>query len=155
MTLAFAAWAGCGGSATTAGPASGAAASWEPEGRVIPMTLPDDRVIEVELRVSDEEVNEGMMFRPQLPPDKGMLFVFDRMRKRPFWMFQTYVPLDMIWLDDSKRIVEVVDNAQPCRERDFRNCPTYGGNFEAAYVLELAAGRAAAYGLKQGGQTKF
>lgn len=147
----------CGGdSATVEEPAQGMTpAEWNPEGEVIPLTLPDGKQIEVELRLTFEELSKGMMFRSQLPPDKGMLFVFGDRQKRSFWMFQTLVPLDMVWMDDDKRVVEIVDNAPPCTERDFRNCPTYGGNFEAAYVLEVAAGRAAALGLDVGDQVSF
>ncbi|MBI1356889.1 MAG: DUF192 domain-containing protein [Acidobacteria bacterium] len=146
---------GCGGGAATTGEASSSPAAWEPEGRVIPLTLPGDVELQVELRQSPDDQARGMMFRPQLPPDKGMLFVFDRQQPRPFWMFQTMVPLDMIWFDDNKRVVEIQQNAPPCGQRDFRNCPTYGGNQPSTYVLELAAGRAAAYDLKVGDQVEF
>ena len=148
---------GCGSDPATSGAGSSSTVQteWAPEGQVIPLTLPNGKQLAVELRLSTEELSKGMMFRAQLPPDRGMLFVFDDSQKRPFWMYQTIVPLDMIWMDEAKRIVEIVENAPPCRERDLRNCATYGGNFETPYVLELAAGRAGALGLQAGQQVSF
>ena len=146
---------GCGGGGAVGGAGASSTAAWEPEGRVIPLTLAGGQRLEVELRQTPDEQSRGMMFRPQLPPDKGMLFVFERQQPRPFWMFQTMVALDMIWLDDNKRVVEIHENAPPCGQRDFRNCPTYGGNQQSTYVLELAAGRAAAYGVQVGDQVEF
>lgn len=140
---------------TQSQPVAVTSSDWNPEGDVIPLTLANGAQIDVELRVSVEELSKGMMFRPQLPPDKGMLFVFGDTQKRSFWMYQTLVPLDMIWLDEEKRIVEIVENVPPCKERDLRNCEIYGGNFDASYVLELAAGRAAAFGTNVGQRVSF
>ena len=95
------------------------------------------------------------MYRPQLPPDHGMLFVFDTLEPRSFWMYRTEVPLDIIWLDENKRIVEIVENAQPCGSIDARDCPTYGGVASSLYCLEMAAGQVIRRGLKVGDQIQF
>ncbi|RMF83348.1 MAG: DUF192 domain-containing protein [Planctomycetota bacterium] len=128
---------------------------WEPEGPTQEVRLPDGSVIEAELRLTPEEQATGMMFRPQLPPDKGMLFLFSTMEPRAFWMYQTNAPLDIIWMDDNKRIVEISENTPPCPSRDARECPTYGGTAHSVYVLEAAAGFVARHNLKIGDQLEF
>jgi uncharacterized membrane protein (UPF0127 family) len=64
-------------------------------------------------------------------------------------MYQTLIPLDMIWLDSGHNVVEIAENAQPCKTQASK-CPKYGGNEMASYVLELGGGMARKYGLKQG-----
>jgi uncharacterized membrane protein (UPF0127 family) len=95
-----------------------------------------------------------MMFRTNLRPDEGMLFPFEEMAPRAFWMFQTLIPLDIVWLDDNKRIVEIAANSPPCRTAP-EDCPAYGGSAHSTYVLELAAGQAAAHNLAIGSQLEF
>ena len=128
---------------------------WIPGGPVQTVTLPDGAEIEAVLRVTQQELETGMMFRHFIPPDKGMLFVFPSPARQAFFMHQTFIPLDMIWLDGAKRIVEMKENAPPCFERDSRKCESYGGNQQAVYVLELAAGQSVAHGLKLGDELKF
>lgn len=78
------------------------------------------------------------MNREFLAEDAGMLFVFERMRPfRSFWMKNTLIPLDMIWIDDSQRIVHIEEDVPPC---EVENCPTYSpGATESSYVLEINA----------------
>ncbi len=128
---------------------------WIPGGPVQPLTLPDGAMIEAVLRLTAEERATGMMYRHFIPPDKGMLFVFQDEIRQPFHMLNTVVPLDMIWMDGAKRIVEMHENAQPCQSRDFRKCESFGGRQASVYVLELAAGQAVAHGLKLGDVLKF
>ncbi len=96
-----------------------------------------------------------MMFREYLPDDKGMLFVGSDSQPRGYWMFQCLIPLDMLWLDGNHQIVEIHPDVPPCGEADGRKCPTYGGSVNSVYVLELAAGQAAAHGLKLGDRIDF
>lgn len=119
------------------------------------VVLPSGAEIEAELAISSKDQARGMMFRSEVPPDTGMLFVGSRAAPRSFWMYQCLVPLDMIWLDGARRIVEIVREAPPCREDDPQRCPSYGGNANSVYVLELAAGQAAARGLEVGDQLVF
>jgi uncharacterized membrane protein (UPF0127 family) len=118
------------------------------------ITLPDGAQIKAELALSRDAQSQGMMFRTNLRPGEGMLFPFQEMAPRAFWMFQTLVPLDIIWLDDNKRIVEISANSPPCRTVP-DDCPTYGGSAHSTYVLELAAGQAAAHNLSLGAQLEF
>ena len=119
------------------------------------VTLPDGAQIEAELAITPEEQARGLMFRSDLAPDKGMLFVGGRSAPRSFWMYQCLIPLDMIWLDGTHRIVEIVRAAPPCRSSDPSDCPSYGGNANSVYVLELAAGQADAHGLRLGDRLEF
>lgn len=95
------------------------------------------------------------MFRPYLGEREGMLFTFEETAPRGFWMYNTLIPLDIIWLDSRKRIAEISELTPPCGSVDSRDCPSYGGSVNAGYVLELAAGRVAAHGLKVGDRLEF
>ena len=128
---------------------------WVPGGPVQNVVLPDGDVIEAVLRIRPEEITTGMKYRHFIPPDKGMLFVFPQPAAQAFFMFECVVPLDILWIDNAKRIVEMQRNAPPCFERDLRKCPNYGGNQVASYVLEIAAGQAVAHGLELGDVLEF
>jgi uncharacterized membrane protein (UPF0127 family) len=120
-----------------------------------PVTLPNGSIIQAELRQTPEEAATGMMFRPELPPDNGMLFVFETIEPRAFWMYRTLHPLDMVWLDENKRVVEIHENAPPCPTLDARQCPSFGGVASSLYTLELPAGQVIRRGLKVGDQLQF
>ena len=79
---------------------------------------------------------KGLMGRKNLPEDQGMLFVFDSPSVRKFWMFNTSIPLDMIWINSSKKIIYIEKNVQPCF---ILNCTSYGPDKDAQYVLEVNA----------------
>ena len=119
------------------------------------VVLPSGAEIEVELAIRPEDQARGMMFRSEIPPDTGMLFVGDRAAPRSFWTYQCLVPLDIVWLDGARRIVEIVQEAPPCRSDDPQRCPSFGGNANSVYVLELAGGQALARGLEVGDQLTF
>jgi len=118
------------------------------------ITLPGGQIIHAELATTPERLQRGLMFRTSLAPDRGMLFVFQQEDKVPFWMFQTLIPLDMIWMDSHRRIVEISADTPPCRT-DESQCPSYGGHEPAQFVLELNAGAAAKYRLKIGDELSF
>ncbi len=80
---------------------------------------------------------KGLMYREKLDENNGMLFIFANEAKRIFWMKNTYIPLDLIYISQDKKIVEIKENLEPCREND---CPTYTSTVEAQYVLEVNAG---------------
>ena len=69
-------------------------------------------------------------------------------------MYQTLIPLDIVWMDSSKRIVEIVPDAPPCKT-EASKCPHFGGNEPAQYVLELAGGMAKKYGINVGDYISF
>jgi hypothetical protein len=113
-----------------------------------PVALPDGSEVEAELAVSFGEQQRGLMFRRELPAGRGMLFLFENPGRHGFWMLNTLVSLDIVWLDSGRRVVFVSENTPPCPAGTF--CPTYGGDVVAQFVLELAAGQAAAHGLTVG-----
>ncbi len=99
----------------------------------------------VEIAQTEEQRMKGLMFRENFPEDAGMLFIFDEPGMHGFWMKNTLIPLDMIWLDDDMRVVYIEENALPCKEEP---CPVYFSGSSARYVLELNAGIARKIGLK-------
>ena len=113
------------------------------------VTLPDGARIRVEVMIQPEDMARGMMFRTSLNPDRGMLFVHGSEGHYPYWMFQVKIPLDILWMDSSRKIVEISENTPPCPPGS-NKCPTYGGKYPAQYVLELAAGSVARHQLRVG-----
>lgn len=93
--------------------------------------------IYVEIANNLEEQSRGLMFRKNLQWNNGMLFVYNEERNLTFWMKNTLIPLDMIFIDKDLTIVDIKQNVQPCLEE---NCPVYPSNKPAKYVLEVNAG---------------
>ena len=113
--------------------------------KFIKIYLPDGKSVTAELAVTDEERQRGLMFREKLGLDQGMLFVFEEESKYAFWMKNTLIPLDMLWIDKDRRIVHIRRNVPPCKEDP---CPSYGPDRAGLYALELAAGASDRFGLK-------
>ena len=107
--------------------------------KVVPLTLPSGRVLQVEVMVKDEDRAMGLMFRPFLPQGRGMLFVFDSAEFHGIWMKNCKFPIDILWLDEDKRIVHVAESVPPCKADP---CPVYNPMRRASYVVELSAGQA-------------
>lgn len=114
--------------------------------------LPDGFPVDVEIAANDEMREQGLMYRDTLAPGKGMIFVFTATGEYPFWMKNTLIPLDMIWIDDQRRVVHVAHDVQPCRADP---CPSYPPHAQARDVLELAAGSARAHRVVEGSQLRF
>jgi len=79
----------------------------------------------------------GLMYREKLDPEAGMLFIFDGEAPQSFWMKNTLIPLDIIFLDYNKKIVNIAKNAKPCKTNP---CPTYPSIYPTKYVLEVNGG---------------
>jgi len=101
----------------------------------------------VELATTSKEHALGLMFRDSLAEDRGMLFIFSTATTRNFWMRNTRIPLDILYFDESLRLVSVAQGAKPCHTA---RCPTYSSTGPARYVLELNAGKAAELGVEPG-----
>ena len=109
--------------------------------------FPDGFAVRVEIAADDELRAQGLMYRTALAPATGMLFFFTAEEEHAFWMKDTRIPLDMIWIDSNKRIVHVKHDVPPCK---VENCPSYPPGKKALYVLEVAGGVARQHGLKDG-----
>lgn len=133
----------------TTGPAQSPSGS-----ELIPVTMPRGIVIMAELADTAEERARGLMFRSSLEKNHGMLFAFAEPQYWSFWMKNTRIPLDIIWMDRNKRIVHIERNVPTCTRTD-DGCPQYQPNEKAMYVLELAAGSADALGLERGALIRF
>jgi uncharacterized membrane protein (UPF0127 family) len=116
------------------------------------LTLPSGRTIEVEVMVSDQDRATGLMFRPSLADDKGMLFVFERADFHGIWMKNCRFPIDIVWLDEDRRVVHVAEGATPCKADP---CPVYEPLRRAQYVIELNAGQARREGATIGEAVSF
>jgi uncharacterized membrane protein (UPF0127 family) len=100
----------------------------------------------VEVARTPPEREQGLMYRDRLAPDAGMLFVFERSAPLTFWMKNTFIPLDMIFIGADRRIVGIVENAEP-RTLTSRRVPG-----DSKYVLEVNGGLCATLGIRAGAE---
>ena len=118
--------------------------------RVVVETAAGARLpVNVELARTEAERARGLMFRKSLATDAGMLFLFEESAEHGFWMQNTLIPLDMIFIDDSGRIVGIVARAEP-----LTTTPRTVG-VPSRYVLEVNGGWSAAHGVARGDQVRF
>jgi len=94
---------------------------------------------EIKAELADEpfEQARGLMFRKKLAADEGMLFIFPDEQYRTFWMKNTLIPLDLLFLDGNLKIIDIKESFQPCQQDP---CPVYTSQMPARYVLEVNAG---------------
>lgn len=90
--------------------------------------------IYIEIANDPYEIQKGLMFRKSLKWNNGMLFVFDDEQYRSFWMKNTHIALDIIFIDKNFKIVDIKENAKPCLSY---KCPSYLSKAPAKYVLEV------------------
>ncbi|MEH1944708.1 MAG: DUF192 domain-containing protein [Nostoc sp.] len=144
---------------TTAKPPSLTSGSQTPAtqnlGQTLPITakaiVPNGTTIQLEVAQTPQQQAKGLMYRPALPDNRGMLFGFPSAQPVSFWMKNVPVPLDMVFLH--KGIVKYIQAAAPpCASEP---CPTYGPNTPIDKVIELRSGRAAELKLKVGDIVKI
>jgi uncharacterized membrane protein (UPF0127 family) len=127
-----------------------ASAQWAaPRGEVI---FPDATRVVVEIADTATLRQQGLMHRERLAPNEGMVFLFDQKGFYPFWMKHTLIPLDMIWLDEHRRIVSIAHSVPPCKADP---CPSFSPTADALFVVEVVSGFARRHGLKEGDQVVF
>ena len=132
-----------------AAPPPAAQTATAPAPRVI---FPDGYAVTVEIASDDDTRQQGLMFRDHLADDRGMIFFFPQTGEFPFWMKNTLIPLDMIWIDEGLHIAHVAHDVPPCKADP---CPSYPPDAPAKYVLEVAAGVAARHHLKNADALRF
>jgi len=106
----------------------------------------------VELANNKDERLKGLMYKKSLSEKQGMLFIFEKEDIHPFWMKNTFVCLDIIWIDKDKKVVFISKNNKPCRENF---CQSIIPDKRAKYVLEIKGGLADKIGLRKGDYLKM
>lgn len=102
------------------------------------------KTLTVEIAESMREMEYGLMFRHEMPQDHGMIFLFSTPQRIQMWMKNTFLPLDMVFFDESQTAVAIVENARPQDET------IIDPGTNARYVLEINAGLAAKWGVQKG-----
>jgi len=114
--------------------------------------FPSGRLFVAEIADTPERQAEGYMFRREVGESDAMIFVFPDSGVHPFWMKNTLVPLDMIWMDEAFEVLFIEAAAPPCKADP---CPGYGPLRKARYVLEVRGGTAAKERLKTGDRLRI
>jgi len=106
-------------------------------------------VFAVEMAVTEAEREKGLMFRKELPEGQGMLFDFKQDQNVSFWMQNTYIPLDMIFIQGDGRILRIAENTEPLSTK------LIPSNGPVRAVLEVIGGTAAKLGIAAGDRVAF
>jgi uncharacterized membrane protein (UPF0127 family) len=114
-----------------------------------PGTDPQGTTISVEIAENDHDRQRGLMYRTSMPADHGMIFWFEEKTNHSFWMHNTCIPLDMLYLDADGLIVGIEENT-PTLSDD-----TFEVGCESTYVLEVNAGWTRAHGVMAGQRAKI
>ena len=113
------------------------------------------KTYELEIANTPAEREKGLMDRQSMDADKGMIFIFPVSGIYPFWMKNTYIPLDIIWLNENKEVVYIYENAKPCSNVVEAVCNSKIPPKLAKYVIELNAGEVKDLGLQVGTKIDF
>jgi len=118
--------------------------------RKLTISNPDGSKADVSVEIADNPVTraKGLMGRDALPADEGMLFIFDQPGVHQFWMLNTSIPLDAIFMDEDGNVVDVVQ-MEPCGLLP-SNCPRYAPKAPALFVLEVNQGFSIRHGVVVG-----
>ncbi|WP_330202816.1 DUF192 domain-containing protein [Cyanobacterium sp. Dongsha4] len=106
----------------------------------------NDQQIELEVAQTPEQQQLGLMFRTDLPADRGMLFPFEPPMIVNFWMKNVFISLDMLFIRDGV-VQNIAHNVPPCTKEP---CPLYNSEVEIDQVIELAGGRAKELNIQKG-----
>jgi uncharacterized protein len=98
----------------------------------------------VEVVKSRKDIELGFMYRKELAPDRGMLFIFPADTQSPFWMKNTFVPLDIVFLDKNMEVIDIIRETTPLLTKLLYPKKSY------RYVVEIGAGIAASRGIEIG-----
>lgn len=119
----------------------------------IVVTFPSGKQIETEVADTPEKQLFGLAFREGLPPDWGMLYIFETSDRHRIGTKGYKISVDLIWADESRHVVHVVEGAAPCQQDP---CPLYGPPPDnARYVLQTHTGLVKAEGVTPGTELKF
>ena len=111
--------------------------------------LPNSRIISVEVASDEKSRRKGLMFRKSLKQNEGMLFVFDNDSKRNFWMKNTFIDLDILFIGEDFIISEIFENVRKSKiNASYSEISKVSA--KGKYILELAAGSAEKNRLRSG-----
>jgi uncharacterized membrane protein (UPF0127 family) len=122
--------------------------------RLIPVKTPSGTIVQAEIADTPQKRAAGLMYRDHLKKDHGMMFFFDQAQEWTFWMKNTLIALDLIWMDEKKRVIHIERNVPICTRTD-DSCPQYRPNDGAMYVLEIAAGTVDGLKIEKGTKLQF
>lgn len=105
--------------------------------------------IDIELAENDDERSQGLMYRRSMDDSKGMLFIFPQEEPQSFWMKNTVIPLDIIYVNSKMEIVKIFKNTVPFSEKSLPS------EKPATYVVEVIGGYTDKYGIKEGDLINF
>lgn len=114
--------------------------------------LPSGQVYRLEVALTPDAQAHGLMFRESLREKSGMIFLFSDGQPHRFWMKNTMIPLDIIWMDAAGQVVFVSADTPPCTVDP---CPSYGPNHPIASVLEIGGGMAKKEGVTVGSHIRL
>jgi uncharacterized membrane protein (UPF0127 family) len=120
--------------------------------REVPLTIRSanrEHRFTVEVAATPEEQEAGLMYRRSLGPDRGMIFPYDPPQDVAFWMKNTLIPLDMIFIRRDGTIARIAPNTVPM------SLDTVPAGEPVAAVLEIAGGRAAELGIREGDEASW
>ncbi len=111
----------------------------------------DSTTIKLDIEIADNEyeTETGLMYRDQMKEDRGMLFIFDSAQLKNFYMKNTEIPLDILYITPNKKIATIVKNAVPFDESSLSS------QVPVQYVLEINGGMADKWGLAKGDQVRW
>ncbi len=118
------------------------------------IATPQGTLISAEIADTPAKRSQGLMFRTNMPHNHGMLFIFDKPGHWTFWMKNTKMSLDILWIDALGEVVHLEQNVSICTRTD-EGCPRYHTLKESRYVLELKAGMARQFEIKAGSTLKI
>jgi uncharacterized membrane protein (UPF0127 family) len=118
------------------------------------ITLLDGSEILAEVLTNPADMEHGMMYRDALPERHALLFVHQKPAYYRYWMPHVKVPLDIVFMDAGRKIVEISADTPICTTKP-EDCLTYGGHHLEQYVLEMRAGEARRLGLREGQTLRF
>ena len=121
------------------------------EGELTILRVADSTEIKLDIEIADTDfdIQTGLMYRDTMEKNQGMLFVFQDVSNRYFYMKNTKIPLDIIYIDEDKTIVSFQKNAKPLNESSLPS------NVPAKYVLEINAGLVDAWSLAVGDKISY
>jgi hypothetical protein len=118
------------------------------------LAFPGGEKYRAELVTREEDLRRGLMYRDSLPAGSAMLFAYGKPGVYKYWMYNVKFSIDIIWLDENRRIVQIIHKVPPCTVAADQ-CPVYGGEYPSLYVIEVNAGDAAKLNLKPGMVVNF